>query len=65
VVCGATNAKSKNSAKSLFRAPKKKLAGKFHCPGEKLRNVMSASKRSTSMVRPKANAVNQSRPGNA
>jgi len=44
VVCGATNAKCKNSAKSLFRALKKKLAGKFHCPGEKLQKVMSASK---------------------
>jgi hypothetical protein len=41
------------------------IAGKIEPPGEKLRNVMAASKRSTSIVRPTANAVNQSRLGNA
>jgi hypothetical protein len=41
------------------------IAGKIEPPGEKLRNVMAASKRSASVVRPTAHAVNQSRLGNA
>jgi hypothetical protein len=41
------------------------IAGKIEPPGEKLRKVMIASKRSASIVRPTPNAVNQSRLGNA
>ena len=39
----------------FVRVPQKKLGGEFHCPGEKLRKVSSASKRSASIVRPRPN----------
>ena len=55
-VCAQPEGRESPSARS---SDHENIAGKIEPPGEKLRNVMSASKRSASIIRPRPNVVNQ------